>query len=207
MTEHDAKRIVRVAVSACLMGDSVRFDGGHKRDRFVMDVLSPFLDLVPICPEVEMGLGVPRDTLHLAEGLDGPRLIESATGLDMTANMTRWASIAIRRLADLDVRGCILKTKSPSCGLRGIDVRDARGGIASRGPGLFADALRRAWPQLPLIDEVDLGDASRRRGFIESVFDAAGSAEPSSSALRAAKGALLRAARAYDGAAGHGGER
>ena len=117
MREGEAQKI-RLGVSACLLGQEVRYDGGHKPDRFLIDTLGPFVEWVPVCPEVEVeiGLGVPRDTIRLVGDAAAPRLVVEKTGDDLTTRMQRYARARTRELESLDLHGYVLKRGSPSCG-------------------------------------------------------------------------------------------
>ncbi|MEZ0077497.1 YbgA family protein [Planotetraspora sp. GP83] len=169
----------RVAVSSCLLGEPVRFNGGHSRDRFLSGALSDCVDWVPICPEMEIGLGSPRETLRLERGPDGPRLMTRRTRADLTTPM---ASLATDRAAKLDVDGYVFKAKSPSCGVHGIPIYASSGAaddpeaVASghvvdrRGRGLFAGTVIGAHPSLPVEDEGRLRDAVLREAFVERIF-------------------------------------
>jgi len=161
---------VRLGVSACLLGESVRYDCGHKRDRFLTETLAPFVEWVPVCPEVELGLGVPRDTLRLVGEPAAARLVVARTGEDLTARMTRFARRRVEALAALDLDGYVLKRASPSCGLFGVRVYDATRSPGSAGRGLFAAALVGRLPALPVEEEGRLQDPGLRENFIERVF-------------------------------------
>jgi uncharacterized protein YbgA (DUF1722 family)/uncharacterized protein YbbK (DUF523 family) len=164
---------IRVGVSACLLGQEVRFDGGHKRDDFLTTVLAPFVEWVPVCPEIEIGLGVPRDTLRLVGDERAPRLVVQRTGEDLTGRMQRYAAEKVRELAALDLDGYVLKRASPSCGLYRVRVYQPGGMPAGGGRGLFAAELARRLPALPLEEEGRLTDPGLRENFIERVFAAA----------------------------------
>jgi uncharacterized protein YbgA (DUF1722 family)/uncharacterized protein YbbK (DUF523 family) len=164
---------IRIGVSACLLGEEVRFDGGHKRDDFLTTVLGPFVEWVPVCPEVEIGLGVPRDTLRLVGDERTPRLVVQRTGEDLTARMQRFAADRVRDLEALQLDGYVLKRASPSCGLFGVRVYTSGGSSRGTGRGLFADELARRLPMLPFEEEGRLNDAHLRENFIERVFAAA----------------------------------
>jgi uncharacterized protein YbgA (DUF1722 family)/uncharacterized protein YbbK (DUF523 family) len=164
---------IRVGVSACLLGEEVRYDGGHKRDDFLTTVLGPFVDWVPVCPEVEIGLGVPRDTLRLVGDEGAPRLVMQRTGEDLTVRMQRFAADRIRELEALQLDGYVLKRASPSCGLSRVRVYAPNGMPRGAGRGIFAEELARRLPMLPLEEEGRLNDPSLRENFIERVFAAA----------------------------------
>lgn len=160
----------RVGVSACLLGEPVRYDGGHKRDRFLTDTFGRFVEWVPVCPEVECGLPVPRESMHLAGDADSPRLVATRTHQDHTRRMTRWAAGRLDDLERQDLCGFVFKTNSPSSGMRGVRVYDAQGMPHKSGVGLFADAFMRRFPLLPVEDEGRLHDADIRENFIERIF-------------------------------------
>ncbi len=162
---------IRIGVSACLLGDQVRFDGGHKRDRFVTDVLARHVEWVPVCPEVEMGLGTPREPMRLVRVGTGIRMMTTRTGIDHTEGMLTWARGRLRALEGEDLCGYILKSKSPSCGMERVKLYDAQHGMPARGGrGLFAAALMERFPALPVEEEGRLADARLRDNFIERVF-------------------------------------
>jgi uncharacterized protein YbgA (DUF1722 family)/uncharacterized protein YbbK (DUF523 family) len=164
----------RVGISACLLGEEVRFDGGHKRDRFLTDVLGAHVEWVPVCPEVEMGLGTPRETLRLirpSEGLGGLRMVTTRTGVDHTEGMQRWAATRLEELRrDDDLCGYVLKKDSPSCGMERVKTYGGGGMPERNGRGLFAEALMRRFPTLPVEEEGRLSDPRLRDNFIERVF-------------------------------------
>jgi uncharacterized protein YbgA (DUF1722 family)/uncharacterized protein YbbK (DUF523 family) len=165
---------IRLGVAACLLGDEVRYDGGHKRDPFLVDTLGPFVEWVRVCPEVEMGLGVPRPPIRLVgDDADAPRLVVEKTGEDLTDRMKRWAAGRVTELDRLGLHGYVLKRGSPSCGLVRVRVY-GEGGMPGRvGRGLFAAALTETLPLLPVEEEGRLTDPGIRENFIERVFAAA----------------------------------
>ncbi len=167
---YDPGSPVRVGISACLSGEAVRYDGGHRRDAFVAEVLAAHVDLVPVCPEVEIGLGVPRPKIRLEKRDGDVRLMEPDSGRDLTARIRRWARSRIGRLRREGLDGFVLKSRSPSCGPGRLAVwQDGKPG-ARDGVGMFARALREAWPTLPVEDEGRLHDAALRERFVEHVF-------------------------------------
>ena len=148
---------IRLGVSSCLLGESVRYDGGHKRDPFVRDVLGAFVEWVPVCPELEAGLGVPRPPMRLVRDGDAMRLVEIAEVATTPAPCERWASARLRSLRALELCGYVLKKDSPSCGMARVKVYG--NGMPQRvGAGLFARALQRAFPNLPVEEEGRLRD-------------------------------------------------
>jgi uncharacterized protein YbgA (DUF1722 family)/uncharacterized protein YbbK (DUF523 family) len=148
----------------------VRFDSGHARDRFVVETLGRWFEFVHVCPEVEIGMGVPRPTIRLVDEGQGVRLVAPSTGEDFTDRMNAYASRKVKELAAVDLDGYVLKKNSPSCGLE--RVRIYRGGHVDRkdASGLFAAKLLDLWPALPVEDEGRLNDAKLRENFIEQVF-------------------------------------
>lgn len=160
---------LRLGVSSCLLGRAVRFDGGHKRHDFVVDTLGPYVEFVPVCPEVEFGLGTPRETLRLVRRGEDVRLI-MANGQDHTDGMRSWARTRVERLKDERLAGYILKKDSPSCGMERVKVYDGSGAPARSGQGVFAEALMRRFPHLPVEEEGRLQDPRLRENFIERVF-------------------------------------
>ena len=170
-TPRTARRI-RVGISACLLGREVRYDGGHKRDRSILATLGRRFELVPVCPEMELGLGVPREPLRLEGGRDAPRLVFLHSRGDVTRRMNSWAR---RRLWDLDttdLRGFVLKSRSPSCGLERVPLHrpGRRGAPALLGRGLFASALRERFPAMPVVEELQLHDRAGRQDFVRRVL-------------------------------------
>jgi uncharacterized protein YbgA (DUF1722 family)/uncharacterized protein YbbK (DUF523 family) len=161
---------IRIGISACLLGDPVRWDGGHKRNAFLTEQLSPFVEWVPVCPEVEIGMGVPRETIRLVADGDGRRLVAERSGTDWTQRMQAWSTRRIRQLEQQELCGYVLKKDSPTCGMERVRVWNARGSAEKRGRGLFADALLAACPPLPIEEEGRLSDPRLRENWIERVF-------------------------------------
>jgi len=161
---------IRVGISSCLLGEEVRYDGGHKHDSLITGLLGRFFEFVPVCPEVELGLGIPRPNLRLVGTVDAPRLITQKTGEDHTVAMRRFAARRAALLAKLGLHGYILKRASPSCGMERVKVYGGHGPAINRGVGLFAAALMERLPNLPVEEEGRLRDAPLRENFIERVF-------------------------------------
>src|SRR5262245_22583753 len=153
---------LRIGISACLLGQEVRFDGGHKRDRFLTEVLGPFVEWVPVCPEVELGLGTPRETLRLMRSDCGVRMMTTRTNVDHTDSMNAWAKRRLDELAHEDLCGYVLKKDSPSCGMERVTVFGAEGASERSGRGLFAAALLERFPSLPVEEEGRLCDPHLR---------------------------------------------
>ncbi len=161
---------IRLGVSSCLLGEQVRFDGGHKRDRFVTDLLGKFVEWVPVCPEVEVGMSTPRPALRLVGDDASVRMVEIKSGIDHTQAMQSYAIRRVRALRELELSGYILKKDSPSCGMERVKIYQAKGMAKRDGRGLYASALLEAYPHLPIEDEGRLNDARLRENFIERVF-------------------------------------
>jgi uncharacterized protein YbgA (DUF1722 family)/uncharacterized protein YbbK (DUF523 family) len=160
---------IRVGVSACLLGREVRYDGGHKRDRFLTDTLGPFVEWVPVCPEVEVGMSIPREPIRLVRRDGEIRLVAERSGTDHTRAMREWTRRRLRDLERLDLCGWVLKKDSPSCGMERVRVH-VGSGVARTGRGLFADELMRAFTCLPVEEEGRLNDPALRENFVERVF-------------------------------------
>jgi len=163
-------RPIRVGISACLLGDRVRFDGGHKRNAFLTETFGRFVEWVPVCPEVECGLGTPRECMRLVRVGDGVRLVTVKSRVDHTAQLERFSRSRISELAREGLSGYVLKKDSPSCGLERVKVYDRHGTPARDGRGLFAAALVDAFPHLPVEEEGRLTDPGLRENFVERVF-------------------------------------
>jgi len=163
-------RRVRLGVSSCLIGHEVRFDGGHRRDRFVADDLAERFELVPSCPEMGLGLGAPRESLRLIRLGDRSRLVAPRSGTDHTEAMERWARGALARLRELDISGYVLKSRSPSCGMERVREHHGNGQVTKTGIGVFARALREEMPLLPVEEEGRLHDPRLRENFLERVY-------------------------------------
>ncbi len=161
---------IRIGISSCLLGREVRFDGGHKRDAWLTETLGPLVEWVPVCPEVEIGLGIPRAPLHLERQGDELRLVEQGTGRDLCTAMRRFAARCVAELARQELSGYVLKSRSPSCGMEGVEVRGAGGETAAAGRGIFAAALLEAFPELPVEEEGRLRDAVARESWLERVL-------------------------------------
>jgi uncharacterized protein YbbK (DUF523 family)/uncharacterized protein YbgA (DUF1722 family) len=158
----------RIGMSSCLLGEPVRWDGGHKRDGYLVEGLAPFVEWVPVCPEVEMGLSVPREPIRIEEARGRLRLVGEGSGEDHGPRMKRFVADRLARLGQLD--GYIFKANSPSCGPDHVKVH-REGHVPTRtGQGFFASAVRKARPHLPVADEGELRDTARRENFIERVF-------------------------------------
>ena len=160
----------RVGISACLLGQEVRYDGGHKRDAFLTDILGRYVEWVPVCPEVELGMGTPRPPIRLERRGGEIRLVMPSTGGDYTDAMRAYAERRADALAKLDLDGYILKKDSPSCGMERVEVHHGSGAPSNDGRGLFAAALIARLPDLPFEEEGGLRDPLLRESFVRRVF-------------------------------------
>jgi uncharacterized protein YbgA (DUF1722 family)/uncharacterized protein YbbK (DUF523 family) len=161
---------LRVGISACLLGQEVRYDGGHKRDAFLTDTLGQFVEWVPVCPEVELGLGIPREAIRLEGNPTAPRLRAPKSGKDHTAAMQHLARARLDMLARQDLVGYVLKKDSPSCGMERVRVYGEGGQPLRTGVGTFARVLMDRLPLLPVEEEGRLQDAALRENFVERLF-------------------------------------
>ncbi len=161
---------IRIGVSSCLLGNQVRFDGGHKRNEFVTDIFGKFVEFVAVCPEVEIGMGTPRESIALRRQDGEVRLLGNRSGADFTAKMKAYAEKRTRALGAEDLSGYILKKDSPSCGMERVRVYAENGMPVRDGVGMFAAALMRRFPNLPMEEEGRLSDPKLRENFVERVF-------------------------------------
>ena len=161
---------IKVGISTCLLGQPVRYDGGHQRDRYLIDTLGQYMEYVPICPEVECGLGTPREAMRLVGNPENPRLVTRKTGVDHTQKMIRWAKHRVKSLETEDLCGFIFKSKSPSSGMSRVKVYNDQGMPAQTGVGLFARAFMDHFPLIPVEEDGRLHDPKIRENFIERVF-------------------------------------
>ena len=161
---------IKLGISTCLLGEPVRYDGSHKLDRFLKDTLGQYVDYVPVCPEVECGLGTPRESMRL-EGEPGAlRLITTRTKKDLTDPMLVWSSQKVQELESQDLCGFIFKSNSPSSGMERIRVLDPHGVTRKTGIGIFAGVFIKTFPLIPVEDEGRLHDPGIRENFIERIF-------------------------------------
>jgi uncharacterized protein YbbK (DUF523 family)/uncharacterized protein YbgA (DUF1722 family) len=165
-----------VGISSCLLGEEVRWDGGHQRHSFLVEVLGPRVEWVKVCPELEAGLGVPREAMAFVRSEGGRALMGAESGGDLTVRMRTAAVARADELAASDLCGYVLKSNSPSCGLGGARVYETLVDLRNDGPfersarGVFAEALVAASPELPVVEETALDDRGGRVHFVERVF-------------------------------------
>ncbi len=160
-----------VGISRCLLGENVRYDGGHKLDRFLRDGLGRFVDYAPVCPEAECGLGIPREAMRLVGDPASPRLVTIKTGVDLTGRMRAFSAARVEELAALPLCGFVFKSGSPSSGMERVKVYPPEGGTpVLKGVGLFTAEFLRRFPGLPVEEEGRLNDPGLRENFIERLF-------------------------------------
>ncbi len=161
---------IRLGISRCLLGEEVRYDGGHKRDSFLVEVFGRFVEWVPVCPEVEAGFGVPREAMRLVGDPRRPRLVTVHSARDRTAELARFSEERVRQLEALDLSGFVFKQDSPSCGIERVPIVDRAGRSSRSSVGLFARAFMAHFPLIPVEEEGRLCDPVLREHFIERVF-------------------------------------
>jgi uncharacterized protein YbgA (DUF1722 family)/uncharacterized protein YbbK (DUF523 family) len=170
MNDDAGARPIRIGISSCLLGEPVRFDGGHKRDPFLTETFGAFVEWVPVCPEVECGFGAPRESMRLVRVDNEVRLLTVRTAVDLTDRM---AAYARRRVAALDAEGLcgyVLKKDSPTCGMARVKIYGTGGVPEKSGRGMFACQLAERFPALPVEEEGRLSDPRLRENFVERVF-------------------------------------
>jgi uncharacterized protein YbgA (DUF1722 family)/uncharacterized protein YbbK (DUF523 family) len=161
---------IRLGISACLMGEPVRYDGGHKLDRYLRDTLGQYMEYVPVCPETEAGFGIPRESMHLEGDVASPRLVTSRTHRDMTSAMAAWAHGKVKQLEGEDLCGFIFKANSPSSGMERVKILDHNKVPRKIGVGMFAGIFMRHFPLLPVEEDGRLHDPVLRENFIARIF-------------------------------------
>jgi uncharacterized protein YbgA (DUF1722 family)/uncharacterized protein YbbK (DUF523 family) len=161
---------IRIGISSCLLGEEVRYDGGHKHDRFLTDILGRYVEWVSVCPELEVGMGVPREAVRLEGPASAPRMIGTGSGEDWTGRMNAYAERKVSQLGRLNLSGYILKSRSPSCGMERVKLYGAKGAASKEGVGLFAKVLIKGHPLIPVEEEGRLNDPHLRDNFIVRVF-------------------------------------
>lgn len=161
---------IKIGVSACLLGEKVRWDSGHKKDSFLTDVLGRYFKFVPVCPEVEVGMGVPRESVRLVGDISSPRMVGHKTGEDWTDRMKRYMDSRMPRLESHGFSGYILKKDSPSCGMERVRVYGKSGIPSKQGRGMFGGTLVDRFKNLPIEEEGRLNDHALRDNFIVRVF-------------------------------------
>jgi uncharacterized protein YbbK (DUF523 family) len=161
---------IKLGISACLLGENVRYDGGHKLDKFIKETLGQYVEYVAVCPEVECGLGIPRESMHLEGEPDDPRLVTTRSKIDLTRRMANWAQKRVKELEKEDLCGFIFKSDSPSSGMERVKIYNENKIPVKKGVGIFAGIFMEYFPVLPVEDEGRLHDPVLRENFIERIF-------------------------------------
>lgn len=161
---------IKIGISSCLLGHNVRYDGGHKLDRFLRDTLGEFVEYVPVCPESECGLGIPREAMRLEGDPENPRLITNKSRKDITGKMKQWSIKRVKELEKEELCGFIFKSRSPSSGMERVKVYNEKGMPVFKGTGLYANEFMKHFPLIPVEDEGRLHDPLLRENFIEGIF-------------------------------------
>ncbi|MBN1473665.1 MAG: DUF523 and DUF1722 domain-containing protein [Syntrophaceae bacterium] len=161
---------IKLGISACLLGENVRYDGGHKLDKFIKETLGQYVEYIAVCPEVECGLGIPRESMHLEGEPDAPRLVTTRTKIDLTLRMANWAQKRVRELEKEDLCGFIFKSDSPSSGMERVKIYNENKMPVKKGVGIFAKIFMEHFSLLPVEDEGRLHDPDLRENFIERIF-------------------------------------
>jgi uncharacterized protein YbgA (DUF1722 family)/uncharacterized protein YbbK (DUF523 family) len=166
---HDTQPI-RLGIARCLLGDEVRYDGTHKLDKYIRDVLGQFVEFVPVCPEVECGMPIPREAVRLVGDVDSPRLVGRESGTDWTEKMQTWGKTRLRQLESEDLCGYIFRSRSPSSGMERVKVFQDNGQPLYTGVGMWARMFMDHFPMLPFEEDGRLNDMGLRENFIKRLF-------------------------------------
>jgi uncharacterized protein YbgA (DUF1722 family)/uncharacterized protein YbbK (DUF523 family) len=168
--ESQTNKPIRIGISSCLLGQEVRFDGGHKHDGYLTGTLGQYFEWFPVCPEVEVGLGTPRETIRLVHLGEGPRTVTAKTNVDLTDRMRRFAKQRVASLNKENLSGYIFKKGSPSCGMERVKIYQLKGPAKRVGTGIFAAEFIKRCPNLPIEEEGRLCDPRLRENWVERVF-------------------------------------
>ncbi|UCF83100.1 MAG: DUF523 and DUF1722 domain-containing protein [Desulfobacteraceae bacterium] len=161
---------IKLGISTCLLGENVRYDGGHKLDHFLTDTLGQYVEYVPVCPEVECGLPIPRESMHLEGDPEAPRLVTSRTHEDKTKQMVKWAKMRVVELEKEGLCGFIFKSNSPSSGMERVKIYNEKGMPVKKGVGMFAMIFMEHFPLIPVEEDGRLHDPKLRENFVERIF-------------------------------------
>jgi uncharacterized protein YbgA (DUF1722 family)/uncharacterized protein YbbK (DUF523 family) len=161
---------LRIGISSCLLGNNVRYDGGHKRDNYLINILGKYVEYVPVCPEVECGLPIPREAMRLVGEIENPRLVTRTTNVDLTEQMLTWARKRVKELEKENLCGFIFQKSSPSSGMERIKVYNKHGMGEKKGIGMFAREFMNHFPFLPVEDDGRMHDHFLRENFIQRIF-------------------------------------
>jgi len=160
---------IKIGISSCLLGKNVRYDGCHQHDPYITDILGRYFEWAPVCPEVECGLGIPREAMHLVGNPANPRLVTISTGIDHTDVIMKWAEKKLRELEKEDLCGFIFKSKSPSSAIRDVDIYSPSGIPLHKGVGIFGGSFIKRFPLIPAIDDDRLHNPILSEIFIKKV--------------------------------------
>lgn len=163
------KKKIKIGISACLLGEKVRYNGEHKRNSFIIQTFSSLVEFLPICPEVEVGFGAPREPMQLVGDPQSPRLMTLNSEKDLTDPMLQWTKERIKSLTTENLDGFIFKSKSPSCGISDIKIYSKNEAILKKGTGLFARAFIDHFSLIPVEDEKSLQDPLNRERFFKRI--------------------------------------
>jgi len=161
---------IKIGISSCLLGKNVRYDGCHQRDPYITDILGRYFEWAPVCPEVECGLGIPREAMHLVGNPLNTRLVTIRTYIDHTDGIMKWIEAKLRELEKEDLSGFIFKSKSPSSAIRDVEIYSLSGIPVYKGAGIFGGSFIKRFPLIPVIDDDHLHDPILRKVFIKKVF-------------------------------------
>ncbi len=161
---------IKIGISSCLLGRNVRYDGGHRHDLFIAGMLGRYFEWVPVCPEVECGLGIPREAMRLVDGPASLRLVTIRTGIDHTEVMQKWTAEKLKELQRENLCGFICKSRSPSSAIGDVEIYSPSGMLARKGAGIFGGAFMKHFPHVPVIDDSQLHDPVQRKIFLQKVF-------------------------------------
>jgi uncharacterized protein YbgA (DUF1722 family)/uncharacterized protein YbbK (DUF523 family) len=161
---------MKIGISTCLLGENVRYDGGHKLDKYLRDILGQHVNYVPVCPETESGLPVPREAMRLVGDIDDPRLVTIRTRVDHTQRMKNWGIQKLNQLESENLCGFIFKSRSPSSGMERVKIYSEKGHPVPKGRGVFAGMFMDRFPLLPVEEDGRLNDPGLRENFIARIF-------------------------------------
>ncbi|WP_319470659.1 DUF523 and DUF1722 domain-containing protein [uncultured Pseudodesulfovibrio sp.] len=170
MTDNESHSKIKLGIAKCLLGEKVRYDGSQKLDRYLRDTLGQYVEWVPVCPEVETGMPIPREAVRLVGDVDAPRLVGRQSGEDWTERMKAWGRHRLKQLKKAGLCGYVFKYGSPSNGMARVKVYNEKGMPSLTGQGVWAHMVMEAFPNLPFEDDGRLHDPRLRENFISRVF-------------------------------------
>ncbi len=161
---------MKIGISTCLLGENVRYDGGHKLDKYLRDLLGMYVNYVPVCPETESGLPIPREAMRLVGDVEDPRLVTINTRVDHTERIKSWGRQKLDQLKKENLCGFIFKSRSPSSGMERVKIYNEKGHPMPKGRGIFAGMFMDRFPLLPVEEDGRLNDPGLRENFITRIF-------------------------------------